>query len=1790
VKGTRIVVTRIVSLVIAAGLLAGMAFGVLATAQSPRPDNQRHLLLVPSNAEGTAALARTDARVLARYESFSVVEAQGGDDQRLRSAGAERRDDMRTVETAAGAIDPTQDRSSLAAKEGPDREETLALVQFVGPPKEAWLERLRETGARIVTYQADNAYVVHASGAAVDRVAALQGGHPAVRAVSVLTAADKLEERSSGSGVFAVTTVTGAPGEEARDGAAALAGPATAAPVRVGALRTEYRELSSAEVTELARDPGVVAVEAYAEPGLFDERAAQIVAGRLISPAFTQPLASEYVPWLVNPQRIPTNSNFEFAIDVTDTGFDNGTNAGHGDFRVLGAGASRVAYLHNYTADSNARDCRGHGTNVASIAVGYNDQSNQPAEADGVFNHGMGVAPFALVGASKLFDCTGDAVDDWNPIEPTAAAYAGLARISNNSWGSGNDITEWGSYAPISAVYDALVRDAHPAPGHQPMVEVFAAGNHGDDAGGEFREGYGTISMEGSAKNVITVGAAESSRPNVQDLCATPQTSADSARDIVNFSSRGPTDDGRLKPDLVAPGTHVTGAEPDFPGYNGLGTCGPFPTDYSSVSAQYSIASGTSQAAPGVSGAAALVRRWYKHANGADPSPALTKALLVNTATDLAGGDNGKGDAIGPGPNTDQGWGRVNVGNVFDSTARVFRDQLPADVLSGSGENRLQAYAVQNSGAPVKLTLAWTDAPGSTVGSAIVNDLDLVVEAGGRTYKGNVFANGESRTGGSADPRNNVESVYLPQGTSGRFAVKVVGTNIPGDGIPGNPDPTDQDFALVVSNATEQTSPVLVHEHTTIDDSPAAGGDGDGALEEGESFELGERLRNAGNAGATGVSGTLSGISGVTVNPGQDDSTWPNIAAGASQPSDAGFEGQVTAACGEDIKASLAVSTAQWPTEQQTVPLTLPTGTEGAPVSASRTHPGAGLVIPDDDAGGVASTINVGTTGPIRDVDVRVTELDHEWVGDLRMDLTAPDGTTVRLVEHPGGPDNSGKGFGFIDTWFDDEAPTAISIGAPYTGRFRPQNDQLSRFDGRQQPHSNWTLRVRDLFQGDEGTLDEWRIDITPAVCSLDATTPDTTINSGPGEGATVSATSPEFTFSSDVGGATFECQLDGGAFGPCGSPTTYTGLSSGTHTFRVRAKAGLKVDPTPATRTWNIDTIPPDTNITFGPSGRVGATSASFQFVSPDSPSATFECSLDDHDVPGTPDFASCAEPHAYTGLDEGRYTFRVQAWDGAGNVDPTPATRTWDVDLTGPSPSITSPGELQTTTDITPTISGTASTAANDSDIVAVKVYAGPSAGGTPVRTMSTTRGAGGTWSVNVLPPLFVGQFTVQAEQADDTVPPNVGKSDEVTFNIGPDFVPPETTIVSGPAGAVASGDAVFTFGSSEPGSDFSCSLNGAGSVPCSSSYSVSGLGDGNHTLSVTAIDPAGNPDPSPASRSWTVDVTAPAPTVTAPADGQRVLDTTPTLRGTAGISAGDAGIVTVKLWSGTLAGGMPAQMIVVPRDSASGTWSAEPAELARGNWTVQVEQGDAVGHVGSSAPSVFTVASPDLPPPAAPSFMLAPAEERIAEALAGRLTAVSGCATACRIDARLTASSRAARSLGLGPKSTVLGKGSKRLSGTGTATAAVRLNKRAKAALRRRDTANLSLRVKLTEGGKTLALSRTVSLRRSAGLRRIASRGLRLWAVCSAQCPLSGKLTLSAKEARRIGLKPRGSKRMQVAAGKATGEAGKPARLTLKVRRGAKKAMGRARRLRALLETVAGTAPNPRRTVSRALTLRR
>src|SRR4029434_6956099 len=115
---------------------------------------------------------------------------------------------------------------------------------------------------------------------------------------------------------------------------------------------------------------------------------------------------------------------------------------------------------------------------------------------------------------------------------------------------------------------------------------------------------------------------------------------------------------------------------------------------------------------------------------------------------------------------------------------------------------------VADSTKPVRITLVWTDPPASA-DPALVNDLDLQVNVGGNFYRGNVFTNGVSTTGGTADTKNNVETVFLPVGIpAGSFvAVGVTSVALIGNGVLGNADSTDQQFAIVAYNFQSLTPP-----------------------------------------------------------------------------------------------------------------------------------------------------------------------------------------------------------------------------------------------------------------------------------------------------------------------------------------------------------------------------------------------------------------------------------------------------------------------------------------------------------------------------------------------------------------------------------------------------------------------------------------------------------------------------------------------------------------------------------------------------------------------------------------------------------------------------------------------------------------------------------------------------------------------------------------------------------------------------------------------------------------------
>ena len=192
----------------------------------------------------------------------------------------------------------------------------------------------------------------------------------------------------------------------------------------------------------------------------------------------------------------------------------------------------------------------------------------------------------------------------------------------------------------------------------------------------------------------------------------------------------------------------------------------------------------------------------------------------------------------------------------------------------------------------------------------------------------------------------------------------------------------------------------------------------------------------------------------------------------------------------------------------------------------------------------------------------------------------------------------------------------------------------------------------------------------TPAsyTWTIDITAPETTITASPSKFS--SDDMPSFGFSSNEGGSTFECQLDGAGFSPCTSPASYPGaVSDGSHTFEVRATDSLgNTDATPASYTWTIDTAAPDTTITASPADPSSDATPSFEFISTEDGS-TFECRLD------SAAFAPCETPLTYSGpVADGSRTFEVRAIDSLGNTDATPASYTWTIDTTAPpTPSST-------------------------------------------------------------------------------------------------------------------------------------------------------------------------------------------------------------------------------------------------------------------------------------------------------------------------------------------------------------------------------------------------------------------------------------------------------------------------------------------------------------------------------------
>lgn len=436
-------------------------------------------------------------------------------------------------------------------------------------------------------------------------------------------------------------------------------------------------------------------------------------------------------------------------------------------------------------------DPNGHGTHTAGSLVG-----NGSALSNGLFKAPAYEAQ--LVHQSLYYDATYPLVTPTNLQELFQQTYATNARIQSCSWGS-----------TLGGVYDSYARDVDAFMwSHPDMLIVFAAGNQGYDGNGDGVVDLGSMTSPASAKNTLTVGAAESDRPAGSggyssypygtggyeplfpvnpihdDLFS---TSADGLHQgMFAMSSRGPCTDGRIKPDIVAPGTDIISCRSRLSGAS---------TFWGVYNNNYVFAGGTSMATPLTASAAALVRQYFaeKHSTIiSNPSAALVKAVLLNGARSLTPGQYGyeqyREIPLPPRPNVVEGWGHVNLAASLSNITVWDMQPLTSDTTN------IYELVVPGTNA-VSVLLAWTDYPG-TLGAAqaLVNDLDLQLIMPDGTVQ---YPNGLN----GPDHTNNVEGIDVAFVPPGVCTVQVSGVVNMG---------VTQHYALVVRGAAWQPAAFLI--------------------------------------------------------------------------------------------------------------------------------------------------------------------------------------------------------------------------------------------------------------------------------------------------------------------------------------------------------------------------------------------------------------------------------------------------------------------------------------------------------------------------------------------------------------------------------------------------------------------------------------------------------------------------------------------------------------------------------------------------------------------------------------------------------------------------------------------------------------------------------------------------------------------------------------------------------------------------------------------------------------------
>ncbi|WP_342304514.1 putative Ig domain-containing protein [Methanolobus sp. ZRKC5] len=637
-----------------------------------------------------------------------------------------------------------QDQAKVSSTfELEDSSETYYIVQFEGPVSQQWKDEVQNVGAEFFDYIPNNAFVLRMNGTEKILVESLDFVRwtgeflPEYKYTDenlIIQDTNLLADDVNASEMI-LFIFDPIESYDIESNVETLGGIVVDASDRI--LRIQ---IPSDNLEDLASISGICWIDKYEETSVSNDVAASIVKVNAIH------------------NTLKLNGSDQI-IAVCDTGLDTGVNDNsmHADIR------GRILSITDFSGDG-AQDITGHGTHVTGSVLGNGEMS------DGQY---AGMAPEA----SLIFQAVG--TDDWElggiPTSNISIlfqnAYDAGARIHTNSWGADSN----GAYNSYSYSVDQFSWS------HPDMLILFSAGNEGSDLDYDSVVDSDSLNTPATAKNCIAVGASENDRGDnfgtaykkwgdidwsggrflinpIKD-----DYTANNPEGIAAFSSRGPTDDGRIKPDIVAPGTFIASTKSSQASWYDWGIV--------TENTNYAYLGGSSMSTPIVAGSAALVREYYTEIeNMANPSAALMKATLLNGAYDMAPGqyDDEDTQEIDSRPDYSQGWGRLDVENSilvpYPEVIAYFDD-----ISLSTSDSWSHIYEYVKSGQPMRATLAWTDYPGTIFSSKeLVNDLDMIISGPSGTYYGN---NGP-------DHVNNVEGIELSNTAEGDYTITVVGYSI----------------------------------------------------------------------------------------------------------------------------------------------------------------------------------------------------------------------------------------------------------------------------------------------------------------------------------------------------------------------------------------------------------------------------------------------------------------------------------------------------------------------------------------------------------------------------------------------------------------------------------------------------------------------------------------------------------------------------------------------------------------------------------------------------------------------------------------------------------------------------------------------------------------------------------------------------------------------------------------------------------------------------------------------------